>query len=376
MDFNFNQIEGLNNKLYVKKFLKTMESRAGERRGRDLFDTLRAIFRFMPKDFKSTSRDDFERLSISLIKHGYSYNTLACMHSRLKVFIRHFEDLESNENLPKKYLSLKMPKDKSKYKIFKGIEDIKSPEQALTDVKRAKSKRDAAAYLILADGGLRPSELLLLTKKNIIRNDLGYWYVHIPRGKTGFRKVRLIFSLPAVEDYFNTLNSLNASDKLFNFSSTVLNRITKYIGNINPYNLRHSSASFYASILTESELCERYGWIQGSRVLQVYVHLNQKQVDYSLNKAFGISNGNSNEKEDILNKIKPVTCLTCGSFNLPDIEICKSCKNKLITTIEEKIEKEKLDSIAYSASEKLMELDMDAFKEIARSFGAEIKENV
>ncbi|UWG49307.1 XerD/XerC family integrase (plasmid) [Halalkaliarchaeum sp. AArc-CO] len=48
---------------------------------------------------------------------------------------------------------------------------------------------------------------------------------------------------------------------------------------VNPHHFRHSRATYLANYLTEAQLCERFGWVRGSRVPGRYVHLSERDID-------------------------------------------------------------------------------------------------
>jgi len=56
-----------------------------------------------------------------------------------------------------------------------------------------------------------------------------------------------------------------------------------------PHLFRHSAATRDAAVLTEAEMCMKYGWVHGSVMPAFYIHLNgstikKKVVDNYLNK--------------------------------------------------------------------------------------------
>jgi integrase/ribosomal protein L40E len=341
-----------------------------ERRKRDVCTRMRKIFNdYIPdKDFFKLSQEELENITLKLKDNLNSYYSIESYIQTMRRFIRIILELDSSESLPKKYRCIRVPRNNGKYKVFRGVEEIITPAQAFEYVKKAKNKRDAFIFMILLDAGLRPHELLKTKRRNLIRNELNYWYIQIPKDtKTGFRKVRLIFSIPFVEDYLKTLPK-NQNNKLIDFSQERLVRIIKEIGKITPYILRHSSASFYASYLNEAELCERYGWVPGSKQVRTYVHLSQKQVDDKLNKVIRLNNGKG--EPDDLEKLQPKFCLNCYSYSNYDSTHCRSCKQTLDPS--EKLKQDKLDKVAYESAKELFKINPQRFEEIANGIGIEL----
>jgi len=362
------------NKKYLEKHLKqaTIEG-LSERRKKDIYMRMRKILsEYIPdKDFFELSKEEIDEITINLQNNLNSYYSIESYIQTIRRFIRVNLDLDSSESLPKKYKGLRVPKNKSKYKMFKGVEEILTPAQAFEFVKNTKTKRDAFIFMLLIDAGLRPHELLKAKRRDIIKNNLNYWYIQVPKAsKTGFRKVRLVLSIPYVEDYFKTLPE-DPNKQLIEFTHERLVKIIKEIGKVTPYVLRHSSASFYATYLNEAELCERYGWIPGSKQVRTYVHLSQKQMDTKLNKVLNIDS-EGDEKDD-LEKLQPKFCLNCGSYSDHSLGVCRVCKQ--ILDPKEKVKKERLDEIAYASAKTLYKIDPVKFGEIASGFGIELVNN-
>jgi integrase/recombinase XerD len=56
---------------------------------------------------------------------------------------------------------------------------------------------------------------------------------------------------------------------------------------IHPHLFRHSRCTYIANYLTEAQMNIYFGWIQGSNMPGVYVHLSGRDVDYAILKANG-----------------------------------------------------------------------------------------
>ncbi len=57
---------------------------------------------------------------------------------------------------------------------------------------------------------------------------------------------------------------------------------------MNPHHFRHSRATYLASRFTESQLCEWFGWVQGSDRPQDYVHMSGRDIDGDYARLHGI----------------------------------------------------------------------------------------
>lgn len=370
--FELEKIKSEVNRKYVQKHLRDIEVRGlSERRRQDVYMRLRRILNkyIKNRDFFKLSQEEVEDLAIALQKNLKSWHSIASYVSTLRRFIRVNLDLESNEAIPKQFRALRTPANRSKYKIFKDVEDIITPEQAFRLVNNAKNRRDAFIFMVLLDCGLRPHELMKAERKDIECVKDSYWYIRVPAGtKTGFRKVRMILSIPFADDYLKILPK-KQNTKLVDISQTTLIQMIKGIADVNPYALRHSSASFYAKYLNEAELCERYGWIIGSKQTRTYVHLSQKELDAKLDKTIRLNNGHSEEND--LQKLSPKFCLNCGSYSNFDSVNCRVCKQSLDP--KDEIIRETKDKIAVEVTKRFIKIHPKEFEEIANKFGASVE---
>jgi ribosomal protein L40E len=90
---------------------------------------------------------------------------------------------------------------------------------------------------------------------------------------------------------------------------------------VNPHAFRHSRATVLANKLTEAQMKEYFGWVQGSDMASVYVHLSGRDVDNAILGAYGLKNEENKELE----KFRPVVCGRCSSTNSPGSKFCTKC---------------------------------------------------
>jgi hypothetical protein len=88
-----------------------------------------------------------------------------------------------------------------------------------------------------------------------------------------------------------------------------------------PHLFRHSRATHLANHLTESQLKQYLGWVQGSSMASVYVHLSGRDVDQALLALNGINANKEKEAE----KFKAIDCPRCKNRNSPISKFCSSC---------------------------------------------------
>lgn len=121
---------------------------------------------------------------------------------------------------------------------------------------------------------------------------------------------------------------------------------------VNPHAFRHSRATHLANHLTEAQMCEWFGWVQGSDVPAKYVHLSGRDVDNALLKMHGIKEP---EEDEVL---KPQNCPQSGETNPATNKFCSTCGTILDEEkADEIIEKEKKMETASGTMEKLMQDD-------------------
>jgi site-specific recombinase XerD len=88
----------------------------------------------------------------------------------------------------------------------------------------------------------------------------------------------------------------------------------------NPHHYRHSRASYLANELKEAQLCEWFGWAQGSDVPARYVHLSGRDIDNAYNQLHGIEEPDDDEDEPDV-----IQCGRCQELNEPTAAFCMRC---------------------------------------------------
>lgn len=211
-------------------------------------------------------------------------------------------------------------------------------------IEAAASLRDKALVATLYDGGFRIAELGELRIKDVTFDTYGA--VLIVRGKTGMRRVRIIFASPYLSQWMNTHPlrdnreaplwvSLTDNEMMNYFAIRAqLQKIAKRAGidkKVNPHNFRHSRATYLASHLTESQLEEYLGWVHGSASPRTYVHLSGRDVDEKILQLHGL------KKETEASEPTVKACPFCKTLNTFDAMVCHICKRPLEIKAEDVI---------------------------------------
>lgn len=217
------------------------------------------------------------------------------------------------------------------------------PEEILTEdeVKRiaeaADNLRDRALVLVLYESGCRIGEILGLKIKHVQVNEHGIGLT--VNGKTGARRVLILVSSPALANWLNIhpfrndpeahvwlgLSNCNKNEPLFYGAVLVLlKELAKRAGikkRIYPHLFRHSRATHLANFLTEAQMKQYFGWVQGSDMASIYVHLSGRDVDNALLKLNGI-HVEEGEREQ---KLQVQVCPRCKEKNSPASLFCDRC---------------------------------------------------
>ena len=88
----------------------------------------------------------------------------------------------------------------------------------------------------------------------------------------------------------------------------------------NPHHYRHSRASHLATELKEAQLCEWFGWVQGSDVPARYVHLSGRDIDNAYDQMHGLYEPDEDEQQPDV-----VECPRCQELNDPNAAFCMRC---------------------------------------------------
>jgi len=196
--------------------------------------------------------------------------------------------------------------------------------------------RDAALLGVAYETAARPNELQSMLIKDVVETPYGF-RVSL-KGKTGERRLPVVlfastlkkwlmihpFAKDPEKPVFCSLASNYLGEFLsYSHFSKIFKKYAKKAGvknGINPYIFRHSRLTVMAKHMTEAELCEFAGWIQGSKMARVYVHLSGRDIEDKYLQIYGLK-----EREDENNKTKLVTCMRCQMQNNEIEKFCVRC---------------------------------------------------
>jgi integrase len=346
---NNNRISG-NNRQAILDFVE--ECRANNlsfaRRVKYLY-TLPILAERLGKDFSSANIDDIKRL-VGKINDDKSYAdwTKNDFRVTLKRFYRWLHKFPPGQSPPETaWIRVRF----AKKKIL--------PEELLTEddvsalLSACENSRDRAFVMTLYELGGRIGELLSLRCKSVAFDEFGA--VLMLSGKTGDRRVRAVASTAYLSQWLNdhphndtesplwvSLSDRSRGEALdYASSRMLLRRLARRAGvrkRVNPQAFRHSRASFLANALTERQMEQYLGWVPGSRMPQIYVHLSGRDVDNALLAMNGIE---VTRPRGLEVKLRPKTCVRCEQRNDPISKFCSHCGMPLDLKAVFEIERER-----------------------------------
>ncbi|KKH50161.1 tyrosine-type recombinase/integrase [Methanosarcina sp. 1.H.A.2.2] len=271
----------------------------GEHRILKYITTLKYIALSLQVDFEDATERDIRGYVSSLERSDFSQWTKHDYKVVLKKFYRWLNDGEEPSLV--KWINTSL-KDKNR----------KLPEEMLTEdevklmIDAATNKRDKAIIALLWDIGARVGEIGNLRIKHLKFDDLGA--VFSVDGKTGPRRVRAVWSVDFLKDWLEDHPGRNDPEAplWFNFAKKRevlepmrydairmrLNKISEKAGinkKIHPHLFRHSRCTYMANYLTEAQMNAYFGWVQGSDMPSIYVHLSGRDIDDAILKANGVA---------------------------------------------------------------------------------------
>lgn len=191
------------------------------------------------------------------------------------------------------------------------------------------SVRDRAILAVLYESGMRVGELLDMRYQDIKFDDLGAQLK--VSGKTGWRVCRIVWSVPYLAMYID-MTACSSLDYVWRKQNGelldyfALNKQLRTIAaragitkRVNPHNFRHSAATNLASKLTESQMSKYLGWVQGSNMPAIYVHMSGRDLDDAILKMYHLA-------PDVdSNELVVVRCIHCGTVNPIHFRVCHNC---------------------------------------------------
>ncbi|MFW5903051.1 MAG: tyrosine-type recombinase/integrase [archaeon] len=310
-----------------------------------LLSHLKLIVEYVEFDLRDAEKEQIEKIVAWVNSRDIAEATKRQYKIVLKVVYKWLNDGE----YPEKVKWINTTEKKRNGKI---------PEKMLTEsdvkelIKHASNPRDRALISLLWETGARIGELIDLTIGDFEDRERGLKIVI--SGKTGPRRLPLVSSVPDIRNWLNShprknendapvwvnIGTRNNGEKAeYRALLKALNKTADKAGidkPVNPHQFRHSRATFLANRFTESQMCEWFGWVQGSDQPARYVHLSGRDIDEAYDKIHGLKQ--EEEKEDKA-ELSPIECPRCEEQNSPDAKFCQRCGQALSIEAAQEIEK-------------------------------------
>ena len=308
--------------------------------------------RFIKKPFKEATKKDIENFLYNYITKKDS--TMDFYKFRLIQLYRFIYDTKETPDIVKDIeLSKKIPK--------KTEDEMLTPTIVKKLISALTHSRDKAMIAVIYDGALRLGEASGIKIKDIIIDDYGAKVA--VDGKTGKRVVRLIDSVPYLQECINNhpfkdnpnsflfISFKPLGQRLLKRGFQIILRKAVKLAEINMrvhlHLLRHSRLNFLAKEgFNERDLRIFAGWSATSNMPNTYLHYGQEAVEKKLLEKHGLL---KNTEKEILEReresMKPITCVRCNKVNPSDAKYC-NCGMALDikTATEDTITREIYDS--------------------------------
>ena len=312
------------------------------------------IAKWIDKDLDKITKDDINRVIDHIDGNGYTYNTQYDFKVCLKKFYKWLYKVDKDP------FSIKTPSKKKRTKL-PTTDELFTLEEIKRMTETAGSIRNSAMVITLYESGSRASEFLTLQIKDLEFDEFGAKVRLV--GKTGERFVRLVMAVPYLLNWIS--NHPTKHDKnswlWVNENRGFMNRnfdkpigytpLREIIRNIlqktgvsrrgNLHSFRKSRACYMANFLTESQLCNFFGWSIGSEEVATYVKSSMRQTEEAVLKMHGLHNANRDQHDRIL---QPIKCDICMYFNDSKGKFCGRCGKPLGIAIAIEAEQRKKDA--------------------------------
>jgi site-specific recombinase XerD len=245
------------------------------------------LARMTDKPIHQLSRGEVERLVSQINTSSYKETTKRDYKIILKRYFQWVKGLDEDEHqYPEEVRWIKTTQKRERLlpEALLSVDEIKRLVEA------AENQRDRAFILLHYESGCRIGETLSLRIRNVSFDQYGA--VLRVDGKTGPRRVRVIAAAPAVAQWLDIhplrgdvdaslwvgVGTVGRGEQLGYFGARMLLRRLVARAGLNKrvysHLMRHSRATELASMLTEAQMKEMLGWVQGSDMPATYVHMS------------------------------------------------------------------------------------------------------
>lgn len=298
-------------------------------------EILKLCAEWFKKDFDGLDKEDIESFVAEIQGRNYSPWT----KQSYKLMLRRLLAWMNGGKIPESISWLKVHFNRSEKKL-PGDGDMITEEELQRAIDVCNNPRDKCILSVLYESGCRIGEIASLRIGNISFDKHGVVLTVI--GKTGSRKIRLVKSTAYIRTYMENHPARNDLTFPFWVNQSIKGRCDpmKYQGfrilimrlfkkaklnkRCNPHMFRHSRATYMANHLTEFQMNQYFGWIQGSDMPSTYVHLSGRDVDNAILSMNGLA-----DKQADTDITKPIKCCRCEFINPANTQYCLRCSQIL-----------------------------------------------
>jgi integrase/recombinase XerD len=321
----------MNNQELVDKFAEDLRDDLKARTIKNYQGYLTVFSRSLNKPFKEATAEDIKTFFRTADMTTNSKETFKVVVRKFYRWLYH----KKQGKYPEQVRDLKVH-----FKNMKRTEPIR-PESILTKEDIAKltsvatNFRDQAIVAVLYESATRRAEFLGMNIGHI--NFDQYGAVVMVSGKTGDRRIRLIESVPLLQQWIQAHPQSDKKEAPLwvtiqgepeRLAESSLNIILGSLGKranidkpVNPHFFRHSRLTQVAKFLSDGKMKIYAGWTPDSRMNGIYVHLSGKDLDEDFMKAAGIVQ----QEKTVESPLKPKTCRRCKTINSGPAEYCVRC---------------------------------------------------
>jgi integrase len=294
---------------------------------------LKIIGREADKPFDEMDKGNVKGLVAWVHEQDYTDETVDTYKTVIKAFWGWLKDAEGDET-PDEVRWIKLSNGNGNGDTLP--KDLLTKDDVEAQVDAAKNPRDRAFIYLLYETGARIGEVIDLTVGDI--EDRNHGKKVVIDGKTGARRLPLVESVPYINQWLSNhpnpakdaplwckIQQGSPDDQLgYRYiREKILKKNMERAGidkPSNPHHYRHSRASHLATELKEAQLCEWFGWVQGSDVPARYVHLSGRDIDNAYDQMHGLYEPDEEEQQPDV-----VECVRCQELNEPDAAFCMRC---------------------------------------------------
>ncbi len=309
--------------------------------------------------FDEMDKDDLKDLVAWVQSKNHAPSTVDTYKDIIRQFWSWLYDKDKKGEYPEEVAWINIDKKRSNGKL---PQDLLTKEDIEAQIEACKNPRDKALIALLYETGARIGELIDVTVGDI--EDRKHGKKIVIDGKTGSRRLPLVESVPYLNHWLNKhpnpekeaplwckIQQGSPDDQLgYRYIREKILKRSMNDADIdkpsNPHHYRHSRASYLANEMTEAQLCEWFGWVQGSDVPAKYVHLSGRDIDNAYDAMHDLVDEEEEEEEPSV-----IECPRCEELNENNAKFCSRCGFALDTDVSAEIDEteEKLSEEAISS---------------------------